>query len=76
MDTDDINSISDMESHVRYCDGLNDDGYHKFVGNSTVERGGLARGSVSLGTGFEVSEAQARPCDLPSLPACCLLNWM
>lgn len=60
-----------MESHVRYCDRLNDDGYHKFIRNSTVERGGLDRGSVSLGTGFEVSLVQARPSGLPSLPAAC-----
>lgn len=58
-----------MESHVRYCDGLSDDGYRKFIGNSTVESGDLDRGSVSLGTGFEISEAQARPSGLPSLPA-------
>ena len=34
---------------------------HRFIETGTIGRCGIVRGSVSLGTDFEVSEAQARP---------------
>ena len=35
--------------------------FHRFIGSGIIRRCDLVGGSVSLGVGFEVSNAQARP---------------
>ena len=38
-----------------------ENGPHRLIGSGTVRMCGLVGGSVSLGLGFEVSDAQGRP---------------
>ncbi|EGW11090.1 hypothetical protein I79_009899 [Cricetulus griseus] len=40
--------------------GLNKDGSHRLTGSGTIRRCGLVGEIMSLGVGFEVSEAQTR----------------
>lgn len=55
---------------VQCCGGLSENGPHRLIGNSTIRRFGLVGvvgfvgGSVSLGTGFEVSEIKPGPVSL------------
>jgi hypothetical protein len=39
------------------CGGLNENSPHRLIGSGTISRCGLVEGSVSLGVGFEVSNA-------------------
>ena len=50
---------------------MNKNGPHSLIGNGTVGRCVLVGVSVSLGMGFEVSDAQARSSGSLSLPAAC-----
>ena len=50
--------------------GLKESDPHGLIGSGTIRPRGLVGGSVSLGMGFEASEAQARPC--VALSSCCL----
>jgi hypothetical protein len=45
---------------VTCCDDFNENGPLGFTGSGIIRSFGLVGGSVSLGVGFEVSEAQAR----------------
>ena len=51
--------------------GLNENGPHRFRRRGAIKKGSLVGGSISLGVGFEVSKAQARPSGSLSLPAAC-----
>ena len=48
------------------CGGLKENGTHRPIESGTIRRCGLVGGSVSLGVGFEVSDNQAAPSDLPA----------
>ena len=50
---------------------FNENGPQRLIGSGALRRCGLVGGNVSLGVGFEVSEAQARPDGSLSLPATC-----
>ena len=46
------------------------DGPHRHIGSGTIGRRGCVGGIVTLGIGFDVSDAQARPCF--ALSSCCM----
>jgi len=58
-------------SHVVVWCGLNENGPHWLIGGGITRRHGLLGEIVSLGVGFEVWEAHARPSGFLSLPAAC-----
>ena len=45
------------------CSGLNENGPHRLIGTGNIRRCGFVGGSVSLGVGFVISEAQSRSSD-------------
>ena len=52
------------------CGDLNENGPHRTIRDGTIRWYGLVGGRVSLGVGFEVSDAQDRPSI--NLSSCCL----
>jgi hypothetical protein len=50
--------------------GPNKNSLHRHLGSGTFRRFDLVGGSVSLGVGFEMSDAQARPSR--AVTSCCL----
>lgn len=46
---------------IANCGGLNEKGPHRLIGSVTIGRCSLVGGGASLGVGFSVSEAHARP---------------
>jgi hypothetical protein len=65
-----LSSDSFWFSDICLCDGLNKNGPHLPIVSVRIRRSDLIGGSVSLGVGFEVLEAQARPS--VTLSSCCL----